>query len=71
MLLVPDGPAPPRRAGGGLGPRHHGNCGPVCAERTSNLFYDDYAAEARRLLDQGFVVAATDHHGLGTLGVHR
>lgn len=71
MVLAPDGSAPPD--GRPVAAWAHGTTGIAdrCApSATSNLFYDDYAAEARRLLDQGFVVAATDYHGLGTPGVH-
>jgi pimeloyl-ACP methyl ester carboxylesterase len=51
----------------------HGTTGIAdrCApSATGNLFYDDYGRVGRNLLDQGFVVAATDYHGLGTRGVH-
>lgn len=51
----------------------HGTTGIAdrCApSATGNLFYDDYGQVGRDLLDQGFVVAATDYHGLGTPGVH-
>ena len=71
MLLAPDGPAPP--GGRPVAAWAHGTTGIAdrCApSATGNLFYDDYGAEGRRLLDQGFVVAATDYHGLGTPGVH-
>ncbi len=71
MLLAPNDPAPP--GGRPVVAWAHGTTGIAdrCApSATSNLFYDDYAAEGRRLLDQGFVVAATDYHGLGTPGVH-
>jgi dienelactone hydrolase len=71
MLLVPDGSAPP--GGRPTAAWAHGTTGIAdrCAPSTTgNLFYDDYGAQARRLLDQGFVVAATDYHGLGTPGVH-
>jgi pimeloyl-ACP methyl ester carboxylesterase len=37
---------------------------------TGNLFYDGYGQVGRDLLDQGFVVAATDYHGFGAPGVH-
>jgi alpha-beta hydrolase superfamily lysophospholipase len=71
MVLAPDGPAP--RDGRAVAAWAHGTTGLAdrCApSATGNLFYDDYGAQARRLLDQGFVVAATDYHGLGTPGVH-
>jgi alpha-beta hydrolase superfamily lysophospholipase len=51
----------------------HGTTGIAdrCApSATGNLFYDDYGQVGRDLLDQGFVVTATDYHGLGTPGVH-
>lgn len=51
----------------------HGTTGIAdrCAPSTTgNLFYDEYGAQARRLLDEGFVVTASDYHGLGTPGVH-
>lgn len=51
----------------------HGTTGIAdrCAPSASgNLLYDDYGKVGRGLLDQGFVVAATDYHGLGTAGVH-
>ena len=71
MVLVPEG-APPE-GGRPVVAWAHGTTGIAdrCAPSTAgNLFYDDYGAQARRLLDQGFVVAATDYHGLGTAGVH-
>lgn len=71
MLLAPAGAGPPD--GRPVAAWAHGTTGIAdrCApSATGNLFYDDYGAEARRLLDQGFVVAATDYHGLGTPGVH-
>lgn len=71
MVLVPAGPAPPE--GRPVAAWAHGTTGIAdrCAPSTTgNLFYDDYGAQARRLLDQGFVVTATDYHGLGTPGVH-
>ncbi|MEZ5380757.1 MAG: lipase family protein [Microthrixaceae bacterium] len=71
MLLAPEGPAP--SGGRAVAAWAHGTTGVAdrCApSATGNLFYDDYGAEGRRLLDQGFVVAATDNHGLGTPGVH-
>lgn len=51
----------------------HGTTGIAdrCAPSTTgNLFYDDYGQVGRDLLDAGFVVTATDYHGLGTPGVH-
>jgi alpha-beta hydrolase superfamily lysophospholipase len=71
MVLAPIEPAP----GGGhpVAAWAHGTTGIAdrCApSATGNLFYDDYGTQARRLLDQGFVVTATDYHGLGTPGVH-
>jgi alpha-beta hydrolase superfamily lysophospholipase len=71
MLLLPEGPAPP--GGRPTAAWAHGTTGIAdrCApSATGNLFYDDYGAQGRRLLDQGFVVTATDYHGLGTPGVH-
>ena len=71
MVLVPDG-APPG-PGRPVVAWAHGTTGIAdrCAPSTAgNLFYDDYGAQARRLLDEGYVVAATDYHGLGTPGVH-
>lgn len=71
MILAPEGAAPPE--GRPVAAWAHGTTGIAdrCApSATGNLFYDDYGAQARRLLDQGFVVAATDYHGLGTPGVH-
>lgn len=71
MVLAPGGAAP--REGRPVAAWAHGTTGLAdrCApSATGNLFYDDYGAQARRLLDQGFVVAATDYHGLGTPGVH-
>lgn len=71
IVLVPEGPAPD--GGRPVVAWAHGTTGIAdrCApSATGNLFYDDYGAEARSLLDQGFVVAATDYHGLGTPGVH-
>ncbi len=71
IVLVPEGPAP--EEGRPVVAWAHGTTGIAdrCAPSTTgNLFYDDYGAEGRRLVDQGFVVAATDYHGLGTPGVH-
>jgi pimeloyl-ACP methyl ester carboxylesterase len=71
MVLAPEGPTPSK--GRPVAAWAHGTTGIAdrCApSATGNLFYDDYGAQARRLLDQGFVVAATDYHGLGTPGVH-
>jgi pimeloyl-ACP methyl ester carboxylesterase len=71
MVLAPADPAPPD--GRPVAAWAHGTTGIAdrCApSATGNLFYDDYGAQARRLLDQGFVVTATDYHGLGTPGVH-
>lgn len=71
MVLAPTGPPPPE--GRPVAAWAHGTTGIAdrCApSATGNLFYDDYGAQARRLLDQGFVVSATDYHGLGTPGVH-
>ncbi len=71
MILVPAGTPP--EGGRPVVAWAHGTTGIAdrCApSATGNLFYDDYAEQARRLLDQGVVVAATDYHGLGTPGVH-
>ena len=71
MILAPAGDAPDD--GRPVAAWAHGTTGIAdrCApSATGNLFYDDYGAVGRDLLDQGFVVAATDYHGLGTPGVH-
>ncbi len=71
IVLVPAGDAP--EGGRPVVAWAHGTTGIAdrCApSATGNLFYDDYGAVGRALLDQGFVVAATDYHGLGTPGVH-
>ena len=71
MVLAPEGPPPPE--GRPVAAWAHGTTGIAdrCApSATGNLFYDDYAQVGRDLLDAGFVVAATDYHGLGTPGVH-
>lgn len=71
MVLEPAGDAP--EAGRPVVAWAHGTTGVAdrCApSATGNLMYDDYAQVAQDLLDQGFVVAATDYHGLGTPGVH-
>jgi pimeloyl-ACP methyl ester carboxylesterase len=71
IVLIPPGTAPP--AGRPVVAWAHGTTGIAdrCApSATTNLFYDDYGQEGRDLLDQGFVVTATDYHGLGTPGVH-
>lgn len=71
MVLAPVGDGP--EGGRPVVAWAHGTTGIAdrCApSATGNLFYDDYGAVARDLLDQGFVVAATDYHGLGTPGVH-
>jgi pimeloyl-ACP methyl ester carboxylesterase len=71
MVLVPEGPAP--EGGRPVVAWAHGTTGIAdrCApSATGNLMYDDYGQVARDLLDEGFVVAATDYHGLGTPGVH-
>ena len=71
IVLVPEGPAP--EEGRPVVAWAHGTTGIAdrCApSATGNLFYDDYGQVGRDLLDQGFVVAATDYHGLGTPGVH-
>jgi len=71
-VLAPAGDAPPED-GRPVAAWAHGTTGIAdrCApSATGNLFYDDYGAVGRDLLDQGFVVTATDYHGLGTPGVH-
>ncbi len=71
IVLVPNGSAP--NGGRRVVAWAHGTTGIAdrCApSATGNLFYDDYGQVGRDLLDQGFVVAATDYHGLGTAGVH-
>ncbi len=70
-MLVPAGDPP--EGGRPVAAWAHGTIGIAdrCApSATGNLFYDDYGKVGRGLLDQGFVVAATDYHGLGTPGVH-
>jgi len=71
IVLTPPGAAP--QAGRPVVAWAHGTTGIAdrCApSATTNLFYDDYGQEGRDLLDQGFVVTATDYDGLGTAGVH-
>lgn len=71
IVLVPEGEAPDE--GRPVAAWAHGTTGIAdrCApSATGNLFYDDYGQVGRDLLDQGFVVTATDYHGLGTPGVH-
>jgi alpha-beta hydrolase superfamily lysophospholipase len=71
IVLVPEGPAP--EEGRTVVAWAHGTTGIAdrCApSATGNLFYDDYGQVGRDLLDAGYVVAATDYHGLGTPGVH-
>jgi alpha-beta hydrolase superfamily lysophospholipase len=71
MVLAPAGDPP--EGGRPVVAWAHGTTGIAdrCApSATGNLFYDDYGQVGRDLLDQGFVVAATDYHGLGTPGVH-
>lgn len=71
IVLSPTGAAP--NGGRPVAAWAHGTTGIAdrCApSATGNLFYDDYGQEGRDLLDQGFVVTATDYHGLGTPGVH-
>jgi pimeloyl-ACP methyl ester carboxylesterase len=71
MVLVPEGDAPD--GGRPVVAWAHGTTGIAdrCApSATGNLLYDDYGAVGRNLVDQGFVVTATDYHGLGTPGVH-
>jgi alpha-beta hydrolase superfamily lysophospholipase len=71
IVLVPEGRAPDD--GRPVVAWAHGTTGIAdrCAPSTTgNLFYDDYGQVGRDLLDQGYVVTATDYHGLGTPGVH-
>ena len=71
IVLVPEGPAP--EGGRPVVAWAHGTTGIAdrCAPSSrGDLFYEDYGQVGRDLLDQGFVVAATDYHGLGTPGVH-
>ena len=71
VLLVPPGTAP--KGGWPLVSWAHGTTGvaDVCAPSTTpNLFYNEYAQEARSFLDAGYAVVATDYHGLATPGVH-
>lgn len=71
MVLAPAGDSP--EGGRPVVAWAHGTTGIAdrCApSATGNLFYDDYGQVGRDLLDQGFVVTATDYHGLGTPGVH-
>ena len=70
-LLVPDGPAPDE--GWPVVSWAHGTSGvaDACAPSTTdNLFYNEYAQQARWFLDAGYTVAATDYIGLGTPGLH-
>ena len=70
-LLVPDG-APPD-GGWPVVSWGHGTTGvaDACAPSTTdNLFYNEYAQQARWFLDAGYAVAATDYVGLGTPGLH-
>lgn len=70
-LLVPAGDPP---AGGWpVLSWAHGTSGVAdrCAPSTHpNLFYNEYAQQARWFLDAGYAVAATDYVGLGTPGMH-
>lgn len=71
MILVPESPAP--EAGRPVAAWAHGTTGVAdrCAPSSrGDLFYEDYGRMGRNLLDAGFVVAATDYHGLGTPGLH-
>jgi dienelactone hydrolase len=71
VMLVPDGPTP---AGGWpVVSWAHGTTGVAdrCApSATDNLFYNEYAEEARSMLGAGYAVVATDYIGLGTPGMH-
>ncbi|MFN8017515.1 MAG: prolyl oligopeptidase family serine peptidase [Acidimicrobiales bacterium] len=71
VLLVPKGQAP--KGGWPIVSWGHGTTGvaDVCAPSTTdNLFYDEYAQEARSFLDAGYAVVATDYLGLATPGLH-
>lgn len=71
VVLVPAGTPP---AGGWpVVSWGHGTTGvaDACAPSTTdNLFYNEYAQEARSFLDAGYAVVATDYIGLATPGLH-
>ena len=71
VLLVPKGTPP--KGGWPVVSWGHGTTGvaDACAPSTTdNLFYDEYAQEARSFLDAGYAVVATDYLGLATPGLH-
>ena len=71
VVFVPPGPAP--RGGWPVVSWAHGTTGMAdrCApSETPNLYYNEYAQEARAFVAAGYAVAATDYPGLGTPGVH-
>jgi pimeloyl-ACP methyl ester carboxylesterase len=70
-VLVPKGPAP--QGGWPVVSWAHGTVGVAdrCApSQSDNLFYNEYAQEARSFLAAGYAVVATDYPGLGTPGAH-
>lgn len=70
-LLIPRGRSPAR--GWPVVSWGHGTTGLAdrCApSQQENLFYDEYAQEARSFIHAGYAVVATDYPGLGTPGVH-
>ena len=70
-LLVPPGTAP--KGGWPVISWGHGTTGvaDLCTPSTTeNLFYNEYAQQARTFLAAGYAVAATDYRGLGTPGPH-
>lgn len=71
VLLTPTGDAPD--GGWPIVSWGHGTTGvaDVCAPSlTDNLFYNEYAQEARSYLSAGYAVVATDYVGLATPGIH-
>ena len=70
-LLVPAGKAP--KGGWPVISWAHGTTGvaDLCTPSTTeNLFYNEYAQQARTFLAAGYAVAASDYRGLGTPGPH-
>ena len=70
-VLVP--PGPPPAGGWPVISWGHGTVGVAarCApSATDNLFYNEYAQEARSFVAAGYAVVATDYPGLGTPGPH-
>jgi pimeloyl-ACP methyl ester carboxylesterase len=71
VLLVP--PGTPPAGGWPVVSWAHGTTGVAdkCApSATDNLFYNEYAEEARSMMAAGYAVVATDYVGLGTPGMH-